>query len=127
MSDTLFVRPYVISKNAVGLCNQLYFLINSILYSSQRNINKIIVSDFISDNILLTKIHVMNLINIQKTNEFLKKYNVMIIDYTTSNTKHNFIEYGGGISYTLGSFSYGITGSNWDGITYVTPSITFNF
>jgi hypothetical protein len=42
-------------------------------------------------------------------------------------TKHNFIEYGGGISYSVGRVSYGITGSNWDGITYVTPSITFNF
>lgn len=92
MSDTLFVRPYVISVNAAGLCNQLYFLINSILYSSQKNINKIIVSDFVSDNTLLTKIRVMNLINIQKTNEFLKKYNVMIIDYITSNSNHNFSE-----------------------------------
>jgi hypothetical protein len=92
MSDTLFVRPYVISSNAAGLCNQLFFLINSILYCSQKNINKMIVSDFVSDNTLLTKINTMDLINIEKTNEFLKKYNVMIIDYTTSNTEHNFSE-----------------------------------
>lgn len=92
MSDTLFVRPYDILGNCAGLCNQLFFLINSILYSSQRNINKIIVSNFVSDNTLLTKINTMNLINIEKTNEFLKKYNVMIIDYTTSNTEHDFSE-----------------------------------
>ena len=43
------------------------------------------------------------------------------------NTKHQFIEYGIGLSYTVGKLSYGATCSNWDGITYVTPSITFNF
>lgn len=43
------------------------------------------------------------------------------------NTTHNFIEYGGGVSYGVGHFSYGITYSNWDGINYLTPSITYNF
>jgi hypothetical protein len=42
-------------------------------------------------------------------------------------SKHRFIEYGAGISYSVGKFSYGVMGSNWDGITYVTPSITYNF
>lgn len=40
---------------------------------------------------------------------------------------HNFIEYGVGISYSVGKFGYGATYSNWDGVNYVTPSITFNF
>lgn len=42
-------------------------------------------------------------------------------------TQHMFIEYGGGISYTSGKISYGVLCSNWDKITYVTPSITLNF
>lgn len=43
------------------------------------------------------------------------------------NTKHNFIEYGAGISYTVKHMGYGITVSNWDGTTYLTPSLTYNF
>jgi hypothetical protein len=42
-------------------------------------------------------------------------------------TKHNFIEYGAGVSYSVKHMSYGITVSNWDGTTYLTPSITYNF
>ena len=42
-------------------------------------------------------------------------------------TKHSFIEYGVGISYSVGKFAYGATYSNWDGVNYVTPGITYNF
>ncbi len=43
------------------------------------------------------------------------------------NSTHRLIEYGAGLSYTIDKMSYGITYSNWDGVNYVTPSITFNF
>jgi hypothetical protein len=43
------------------------------------------------------------------------------------NTKNNFIEYGFGSSITQGDFSYGVSYSNWDGVNYISPSITFNF
>ena len=43
------------------------------------------------------------------------------------NTSHNFIEYGATVAYNVRNLSYGMTCSNWDGITYVTPSITYNF
>ena len=42
-------------------------------------------------------------------------------------TKHNFIEYGLGVSYTHKKIGYGVSFTNWDGVDYVTPSITFNF
>lgn len=42
-------------------------------------------------------------------------------------TKNMFIEYGVGISYTVGKMAYGMTYSNWAGTNYVTPNITFNF
>lgn len=38
-----------------------------------------------------------------------------------------FIEYGSGISYSVGNIAYGITYSNWDGNDYITPSVTYNF
>jgi len=43
------------------------------------------------------------------------------------NSTHRLIEYGAGLSYSVGKMGYGITYSNWDGVNYVTPSITFNF
>lgn len=42
-------------------------------------------------------------------------------------TFHMFVEYGYGMGYSKGNFGYGITISNWDGIVYLTPSITYNF
>ncbi len=43
------------------------------------------------------------------------------------NTTHMFIEYGVGITYNKGRMGYGLTYSNWDGVNYITPGITFNF
>lgn len=42
-------------------------------------------------------------------------------------TSHTFIEYGVGMGYSVNKFTYGLSCSNWDGITYITPNITFNF
>lgn len=42
-------------------------------------------------------------------------------------TSHMLIEYGSGISYQIGDISYGILYSNWDGVDYITPNITYNF
>jgi len=42
-------------------------------------------------------------------------------------TKHNFIEYGFGVSYTHKRIGYGVSISNWDGIDYLTPSVSYNF
>ena len=87
MENVLFSRPYFIKHNAIGLCNQLSFIINSILYCSRHNISKIIISDFISDNSKLSKTKISNIINLQETNKYLEKYNVVIVDLT--NLKQN--------------------------------------
>lgn len=42
-------------------------------------------------------------------------------------TKHNFIEYGFGLSYTHNKMGYGVCYSNWDGFDYITPYISYNF
>ncbi len=42
-------------------------------------------------------------------------------------TKRNFIEYGVGMSYSVNKFAYGMSYSNWDGVNFVTPNITYNF
>ena len=42
-------------------------------------------------------------------------------------TRHSFIEYGGGVTYNVGRMGYGIMITNWDQVTYLTPNITLNF
>jgi hypothetical protein len=44
-----------------------------------------------------------------------------------SHTDTTFIEYGTGISYSKGNYSYGLAYSNWDGIDYITPSVSYSF
>jgi len=43
------------------------------------------------------------------------------------NSARNFIEYGVGMSYSFDHFGYGVTVSNWDGITYITPCVSYCF
>lgn len=38
-----------------------------------------------------------------------------------------FIEYGSGISYTKNKLTYGVNYTNWDGVDYITPCLTYNF
>ena len=42
-------------------------------------------------------------------------------------SKGTFIEYGSGISYTQGKYTYGISYSNFDGIDYISLGLTYNF
>jgi|ERR1035437_272104 hypothetical protein len=43
------------------------------------------------------------------------------------NSTHFLIEYGVGMVYNIGKIGYGVMYSNWDGVNYITPNITFNF
>lgn len=47
--------------------------------------------------------------------------------YFTGKNGSTFIEYGSGISYSVGNVTYGVTYSNWDGIDYITPSLSYSF
>lgn len=38
-----------------------------------------------------------------------------------------FVEYGFGLSKSFGKTTYGLSYSNWDGVDYLTPSVSFNF
>jgi len=76
--NILFIRPHFGIAN--GLCNQLSFLINAVLYSSKNNITNIIVDDFLKDNTLLTSCPFSEIIDMDKANEYLQKYKVTITD-----------------------------------------------
>lgn len=88
----LHIRPYIISGNAAGLCNQLSFLINAIIYCSQKKIKQLIISDFISDNQKLTKINCNEFINLAETNNYLSKFNVELVDSKLINSNYNYDE-----------------------------------
>ena len=45
--------------------------------------------------------------------------------YFNNDKGNTFIEYGTGISYTVNKFTYGVCYSNWDGIDYITPNISY--
>jgi hypothetical protein len=47
--------------------------------------------------------------------------------YFNNQVGNGFIEYGSGISYTVGKFTYGVCYTNWDGIDYITPNISYGF
>lgn len=42
-------------------------------------------------------------------------------------SSHMLIEYGMGMSYSKGKITYGVLYSNWDGVDYITPNISYNF
>jgi len=46
--------------------------------------------------------------------------------YLNNNIGNGFIEYGSGISYTKGKITYGVCYTNWDGIDYITPNISYS-
>ena len=46
--------------------------------------------------------------------------------YFASNNAY-FIEYGIGVSKSYGNLTYGVSYTNWDGVDYVTPSVSFGF
>lgn len=78
MNDSIFIRPYFGIAN--GLCNQLTFVINSILYASKHNKKFVILDNFLKDNKSLTSCPYNEIINLQVTNQYLKKYNVELKD-----------------------------------------------
>lgn len=47
--------------------------------------------------------------------------------YMTQAKGSMFIEYGSGIAYTSGKITYGLSYSNWDGMDYITPSLSYSF
>lgn len=43
------------------------------------------------------------------------------------NSHHRFIEYGVGLSYSVGKFDLMAQVSNWDKVVYVSPGVAYNF
>lgn len=90
MDNAIFMRPYFGIAN--GLCNQLSFVINSILYASRNNKKYVVLDNFLKDNKSLISCPYSEIINLPVTNRYLKKYNVELKDKMSVNLDPNILE-----------------------------------
>jgi hypothetical protein len=90
MNNTIFIRPHF--NNANGLCNQLSFLINALLYASKNGIKYVVVDNFLKDNSNLSSCPYSEILELNETNFFLQKYGVILRDKTNTNIDSKIIE-----------------------------------
>jgi hypothetical protein len=73
-------------NNQVGFCNQLYSTIGTCIYAYENNIKTIYLSQFLKEIGSNDYCNVSEIYDLPKTNEFLKKYGLTLIDgYQSSN------------------------------------------
>jgi len=85
--SVLCIRPYI--GNANGLCNQLSFLINGLIYASKNGIHNVIIDNFLTDNVSLASCPFSEIIDIPTFNIFLTNYNVTLKDKNYLNMQIN--------------------------------------
>jgi hypothetical protein len=90
MENTIFMRPHFGIAN--GLCNQLSFVINTILYASKHNKKYVVLDNFLKDNKSLISCPYGEIINLPVTNKYLKKYNVELKEKNSVNIDSNTLE-----------------------------------
>jgi hypothetical protein len=90
MDNALFIRPHFGIAN--GLCNQLSFLINALLYASKNGIKFVVVDNFLKDNSNLSSCPYSEILELNETNFFLKKYNVILKDRRNATIDSRIIE-----------------------------------
>lgn len=77
MNNIYFLR---IANNNSGLCNQIYSLISTIFHCMENNKNTIIISNFLKSIDTNNYSPISEIIDLDKLNNFLKKYNITLID-----------------------------------------------
>jgi hypothetical protein len=80
--------------NNCGLCNQLYSLVGSILQAYKHKKNIIIIDKFLTEVHTNNYIPISNVLDLEKTNLFLKKFNITIIDSNNIDFKIQKIMFG---------------------------------
>ena len=86
MNEIFFLQ---LSQKNSGLCNQLYSLASAICYSIKDSKNIIVINNFIKCIHTDYYCPISEVINIEKMNDFLKTYNIILIDYNTTNLYKN--------------------------------------
>jgi len=83
-----------ISRNGDGLCNQLFSLVTGIIIAIKTNKKVIVVDKFLNDYSKLNYSYISEILNIEKLNDFLQKYNVSICDRKKAEVRIQEIKYG---------------------------------
>jgi hypothetical protein len=82
-------------NNQVGFCNQLYSTIGTCIYAYENKIKTIYLSQFLKEIGSNDYCNVSEIYDLPKTNEFLKKYDLTLIDgYLVNETKIISVLYG---------------------------------
>ena len=92
MSKIIYLK--IAKDNSCGFCNQIYALVGCIDYSIRNKINIIIVDNFLKEINKNQYCPLSEIIDINKYNEYLKKYNLSIIDSNFVNFKILSVKYG---------------------------------
>lgn len=78
-----------------GLCNQLFNIVNSLVIAAVQSGNKVVIlDDFIKDIHTLEPISANNVLDMDKTNEALKPYNIRLIYKNDVKMTLDRVEYG---------------------------------
>lgn len=77
-----------------GLCNQLYSLCSTIIHCIKNKIKYILVDKFLREIHTSNYIHITAIFNLEKLNNLLKPYNVIVIDSLLQNFKIKKVIYG---------------------------------
>jgi hypothetical protein len=104
MTDICFLN---ITANFTGLCNQLLNLIATICQYYKSGGKIIVINHFLSEAYTNNYTKISNIINLEKTNLFLQKYNIVIVD--THNIRN----------FNIVSAIYGTTEKNIDVSTII--------
>lgn len=78
-----------------GFGNQIYMMANAITYAIENKINFVFFTEYLNEINTDSYSDVSNIIDIEKTNKFLLKYNVQIADYNNFELNIQKIMYGG--------------------------------
>lgn len=83
-----------LANYGAGLTNQLISFINSIIIAYNRNDKIVLVDQFLNDFWKTNLTPISQVIKIDKLNEFLKKYDIILIDKINANLQIISVEYG---------------------------------
>jgi len=78
-----------------GLCNQLFFIVSSIIIAHQKNIPIVVFDDFLLEPLTNKKCPLCNIIDLQKFNEHCQsKYSIQILDRQETKFELKSVKYG---------------------------------
>lgn len=81
-------------NNGCGFCNQIYSIVGVCRHANELNINYIFLSRYLMEIHGNNYCNISDIVNIDKTNQYLKQHNITLIDGNTFTFKIGSIKYG---------------------------------